>query len=476
VTRVAAPTISVIVPVYNMGRYLPDAVASIEAQGFESIEIVVVDDGSTDETPEVLASLGDRIVAVRHANCGPAAARNRGIETSSGELLAFLDADDLWPAGKLAHQLQRLEREPELDVVLGRIQYVALEGGELPDIEYEDRDAKTLTHVHLGSGLYRRRAFERIGTFDESLRFSEDVDWFFRVREAGLRVVILPEVTLLYRLHDTNMTRELTGRDALMLGVLKKSLDRRRAAGIDGDLVAWRALDERAPVLPAVSVVIPAFNADRYVRDAIRSALTQTHTPMEVIVIDDGSSDTTGATARHFASRVRVIRQAHQGIGAARNRGIHEARGELIALLDADDLWERDKLARQVALLERDPTLDLVFGGVEQFVSPELDPPTTPVRYVSSSTGRIASAVLMRAAVVARVGPEREDLGLGEFIDWFDRAIAAGCRVSEVEGTVTRRRIHATNTGIRLRGSRGDYARVFKDVLDRRRSAGGTRP
>ena len=71
-----------------------------------------------------------------------------------------------------------MEREPDLDVVLGRIQYVALDGGELPDIEFEDLDAKTLSHVHLGSGVYRRRAFERIGTFDESFRFSEDIDWF----------------------------------------------------------------------------------------------------------------------------------------------------------------------------------------------------------------------------------------------------------------------------------------------------------
>ena len=472
-TSAAAPPISVIVPVYNMGRYLTDAVASIEAQGFDCVEIVVVDDGSTDETPEVIVSLGDRVVAAHQPNRGPAAARNVGIDMASGELLAFLDADDLWPAGKIARQLERLEREPELDVVLGRIQYVALDGGEVPEIEFEDLDAKTLTHVHLGSGLYRRRAFELIGTFDESLQFSEDVDWFLRAREAQLRVAILPEITLVYRFHDANMSRQLDMRDARMLGVLKKSLDRRRSAGIEGDLVTWRALDERVPDSPTVSVVIPAFEAARYLREAVRSALQQTHKPMEVIVVDDGSHDQTSSVAHRFGSPVRVIRQAHAGIGAARNAGIRDAAGELLALLDADDVWERDKLARQVQMLEMDPTIDLVFGGVEQFVSSELDGADASLSGVSSRTGRCASAVLMRAAVVERVGIQRQDLELGEFIDWFDRALAAGCRVGEVDWVVVRRRIHTSNTGSRLQSARGDYARMLKDVLDRRRAAEG---
>jgi hypothetical protein len=107
---------------------------------------------------------------------------------------------------------------------------------------------------------------------------------------------------------------------------------------------------------------------------------------------------------------------------------------------------------------------------VEQFVSPELDPESTTVPPTSSSTGRCASAVLMRAAVAARVGPQREDIVLGEFIDWYDRVLAAGCRVDEVDGTVTRRRIHTSNTGVRSRDRRGDYARLLKDKLDRRRA------
>jgi glycosyltransferase involved in cell wall biosynthesis len=472
VTEPTPQTISVIVPVYDMGRYLPEAIASIEGQGIDDVEIIVVDDGSTDDTPDVIASLGSRVVAVGQENRGPAAARNRGIEIATGEVFAFLDADDLWPQGKLALQLERLARDPDLDVLLGRIRFVALDGGSIPNIEFEDLDAKTLTHVHLGSGVYRRRAFERIGRFDETLRFAEDVDWFLRAREAGLRIAILPDVTLVYRLHGANMTREIAERDEPMLGVLKRSLDRRRTAGIVGDLTHWRTLDDRLPDLPAVSVVIPAFNAAPYLRETIRSALAQTHRPAEIIVVDDGSTDATASIANRFGSRVRVISRDHAGIGAARNAGVRAARGELIAFLDADDVWEPEKLARQVQLLAANPTLDLVFGGVDQFVSPELANVVGQGRNVTSHAGRCATTLLMRAEVAARVGSQREDVSVAEFVDWYARAVAAGCRVGQVDGVVAHRRIHQTNTGSTHRREHGDFARVMKDVLDRRRAAG----
>ena len=181
------PLVSVIVPVYNGARHLREAVQSIERQGYERLEIIVVDDGSTDDTPRVIASLGDRVRAFRQDNAGPAAARNHGITASHGDLLAFCDADDIWPDGKLRLQIGRLQDDPELDVVLGRVQYVADAGERVPNVQFEDPDAQTLTHVHVGSGVYTRRAFEAIGVFDDTLRFSEDIDWFFRRASSACR-------------------------------------------------------------------------------------------------------------------------------------------------------------------------------------------------------------------------------------------------------------------------------------------------
>ena len=107
----SSPLVSVIVPVYNGAQHLREAVRSIERQDYQPLEIIVVDDGSTDETPRVIASLGDRVRALRQDNAGPAAARNYGITASHGQLLAFCDADDTWPDGKLHLQVGRLQQD-----------------------------------------------------------------------------------------------------------------------------------------------------------------------------------------------------------------------------------------------------------------------------------------------------------------------------------------------------------------------------
>ena len=242
----AGPRVSVVIPVYDAGDRLLDAVASVERQAYESLEILVVDDGSTDATPAVIASLGARVRALRQANAGPAAARNRGLAAARGEVFAFLDADDLWPDGKLRRQVGSLVADPDLDVVLGRVSYLPEAGAVQPELHWEDPDARTIVNVQVGSGVYRRRAFDRVGPFDETLRFNEDTDWLLRAREAGLRMRILEDVTLVYRLHQDNMTRAKGLQQMSLTRVLKMSIERRRALGLgDGDLPAWREFDDR---------------------------------------------------------------------------------------------------------------------------------------------------------------------------------------------------------------------------------------
>jgi glycosyltransferase involved in cell wall biosynthesis len=459
------PLVSVIIPVYNAAHFLPQAIASIRAQGYESLEIIVVDDGSSDNCADVAKSLGSDVLYERQENRGPSAARNRGLALARGEFIAFLDADDQWPAHKLSVQLGRLLAEPQLDLVLGRIQYVALPGGEIPDYQFEGPE-NTITHVHLGSGLYHRRAFERIGTFDESIRFCEDVDWFLRARENGLAMRILRATTLLYRLHDQNMTRDRESPDRLLTHVLKRSMDRRRIGeGVVPSLAGWLSYDEwsnGAP--PLVSVVMPAYNAERHIAEAVNSVLAQTYRPLEIIVVDDGSTDATAETVRRLGPRVRFTTQANAGAGAARNRGVAMATGRYIAFLDADDSWPPEKLARQVEILETNPGCDLVFGQVQQFVhgGDDLGGP---------EPGILPGTLLARREAFQRVGPLAEDLKLGEFIDWYARAREAGLS-SRIESAVwLRRRIHDDNLGVRERASRGDYLRVLKAAMDRRRQS-----
>ena len=106
-----------------------------------------------------------------------------------------------------------------------------------------------------------------------------------------------------------------------------------------------------------VSCTVPVYNGERFLRDAVSSIIAQSHKAFEVIVVDDGSTDGTSAVARSFPEQVRYVRQENAGPAAARNRGVTEARGRFLAFLDADDLWLPDKLARQIAMLEGDPTI-----------------------------------------------------------------------------------------------------------------------
>jgi glycosyltransferase involved in cell wall biosynthesis len=242
----SAPLVSVVVPAFNATRFIRDALASIVRQAYEPLEILVVDDGSSDGTAQMARSFGARPTVIEQPNRGPAAARNRGIASARGGLIAFLDTDDVWPDGKLALQVERLTKDPSLDVVLGQIRYEALDDRTLDGIRFDEPEG-VLTNVNLGAGLFRRNVFDRIGSFDESLRFSEDQDWFLRAREAGVRIAVMAEVTLLYRLHAGNMTRGKSPRELALAQVLKRSLDRRRVGTRRADsLPHWSTLRERS--------------------------------------------------------------------------------------------------------------------------------------------------------------------------------------------------------------------------------------
>ncbi|MGD0201491.1 MAG: glycosyltransferase [Bryobacteraceae bacterium] len=239
------PLLSVIIPCYNAARFLPEAVATVRAQRYEPLEIFVIDDGSTDATPEIAPGLGPEVRYLRQENRGPSAARNVALRQARGEIIAFLDADDQWPEGRLDLQVGRLLEDPALDVVSGRVRYVELRGGQIPDLRFEGPD-RTLPGIHIGAAVYRRRAFDVVGLFDETLRYSEDHDWFLRAREAGLKMLVLAEVTLLYRMHDANMTRDVPQRNLIPTLVIHKSLQRRRRkGGVATDLPPWSSYDEK---------------------------------------------------------------------------------------------------------------------------------------------------------------------------------------------------------------------------------------
>ena len=224
---------------------------------------------------------------------------------------------------------------------------------------------------------------------------------------------------------------------------------------------------------PLVSVVVPVYNCQRYLPEALESALAQTYRPIEVIVVDDGSTDGSADAAQRFTPPVRYCWQPHSGAAAARNLGVDLATGSYLAFLDADDLWTETKLMRQMEAFDANPALDMVFGHVQQFVSPELaGAGEAPVRYSAEKLpGHVPSAAVVRRDAFLRVGPFEKHWHVGEFIDWYLKANERGLKGLMLSEVVVRRRLHSQNLGLRERESRGDYLRILKASLDRRRGS-----
>jgi glycosyltransferase involved in cell wall biosynthesis len=225
-----------------------------------------------------------------------------------------------------------------------------------------------------------------------------------------------------------------------------------------------------------LSVVVPCHNGAVYLAAALRSALEQSHAPLEVLVVDDGSTDDSVAIAESFGPPVRSLRQPASGAAAARNRGLDEARGELIAFLDADDLWTPGAIERLVRTLLSSAENDAVIGATEQFASPELDPAARArLRFEPGPfVARLSGALVVRRAAFDRVGRFSTELTTGEFVDWFLRAEDRGVRTVEIPDVVLRRRLHRTNHGVVQAAARNDYVRVIKAALDRRRARPAT--
>jgi glycosyltransferase involved in cell wall biosynthesis len=211
------PLVSVVIPVFNGERFLREAVQSVLDQQYAPLEIIIVDDGSTDGTATVARSLPATVRYLHQPNQGPAAARNRGIEQAQGGLIAFADADDLWPPAKLELQLPSLINDPGVEIVMGRVQLLS-----------ETGLTQSAFSVNLGCAVIRKSVFDRVGLFDETMRYSEDVDWFMRARESGAAIMTIDAVTLFYRQHEQNMTRGKSTSELNVLKALKRSLDRRR--------------------------------------------------------------------------------------------------------------------------------------------------------------------------------------------------------------------------------------------------------
>lgn len=224
-------SVSCIVPVYNGERFICEALESIFRQTLLPAEVLVVDDGSDDGTPDVVASFGERVGYLRQSNSGAPAARNRGILTSRGAFVAFLDADDLWHPEKVERQLRAFRADAELDVSVAHAQNFWESELEEEESFYEGRRrGRPIPAYVSGSMMARRSVFDLVGLFDPELRHGHDVEWFLRGAEKGASVRLEPDVLLYRRMHPDGISRVNAEKSLdAHLGIIKASLDRRRS-------------------------------------------------------------------------------------------------------------------------------------------------------------------------------------------------------------------------------------------------------
>lgn len=281
------PRVSVVIPTYNRAHYLKVTIDNVLQQTYRDFEVIVIDDGSTDDTPEALASYGDKIRAIRKANAGPAAARNTGIMDACGELIAFLDDDDLWDPRKLDVYVTAFDQHPEVGAVYGNYQFIDGDGRIVAPLEIEAEShfgkmPSGQVYYEFLSSFYgvpatmmvRRECFARAGLFDPHCDSVEDWDMWIRIAR-DCKFLHIQEPLAYYRCQPNSVsTNNATTREALeriiakhvaanaqdprALGILRAAMrnilsekELRRAYSLQSEL-KWRA--SILPLLKAMSI------------------------------------------------------------------------------------------------------------------------------------------------------------------------------------------------------------------------------
>ena len=221
-----ATLVSVVIPLYNGERHIADALRSVFAQTHAPLEVIVVDDGSTDGG----AAIAQRF-PVRYAwqpNAGQSTARNAGVALASGELIAFLDQDDIWEPEKLVAQVAALAAHPEAGYALCQVRYT-LDGPAPAYFRPQDITAPENGYVP-SCWLVRREAFDRVGGFDPAYRRAEDVEWIARAKDGGVRSVVVPQLLVWKRVHATNTSGGPPPAGRELLDALRASAHRQTSA------------------------------------------------------------------------------------------------------------------------------------------------------------------------------------------------------------------------------------------------------
>jgi glycosyltransferase involved in cell wall biosynthesis len=227
------PLVSVVLASYNMGHYLPESVRSVLAQTYENIEVIIIDDGSTDDTEEQIKPLlsDPRLRYIKQENQGQPKAKNNGIKACNGEYIAFCDGDDLWATNKLELQLPLIDHDPEVGVVYSEVSYIDDKGNPLDKEQPYERYSGMVTDklilknfIPFGTALVKRQCFNELGLFDENLPMGIDWDLWLRF-SVRFKIKYLADKTYIYRIWPGQMSSNYRGRYHHAELIMKKFIE-----------------------------------------------------------------------------------------------------------------------------------------------------------------------------------------------------------------------------------------------------------
>jgi len=461
--------ISVIIPVYNPTNFIIEAVDTVFNQTIShsvKIEVIIVDDASTIYQKTYLYNeLQKKYDSVKiiylYTNAGPSKARNTGIKEATGNIIAFLDYDDLWPSNKLELQLKKFKENPETQVVSGGIKYFSTGNFPLPNILFNEQHS--IYHVHMGAVIVKREVFIKENIyFDEDLRFSEDWDWWLQLKEKSIPFIILPQDTLLYRIHANNSSTSKTLKELGVLSILKNSIKRRQEQGSD---ILEQHVNSNENY--KVSVVIPLYNGETFIQSALDSVLAQTYNIDEIIVVDDGSTDKGPAIIREFFPEIIFIQQDNKGVANARNRGWKKATHNWIAFLDQDDVWHSQKIEKQINAAKKNNLLNFIACLQKNVITNKL---TIPEQYQIKNEMQICnvpSGWLIKKIVLESLNGFKEKFVNGSDTDLIIRYRERKMNEFYVQEVLVDKVIHGMNAGMDINRSVKDLLITIKEKLQR---------
>lgn len=390
------PKVSIIIPVYNGANYMREAINSALAQTYDNIEVIVVNDGSTDNTEEIAKSYGDKIRYFPKKNGGVSTALNLGIEKAEGEYISWLSHDDVYYANKVEAQVERLlklsEKERLSTIIFSNYSLIDENSKEFHkqqfhsahDIEKLDYPLYSVLNglVHGCTLLLPKRCFEQVGYFDVHLKATQDYDLWFKMFPK-YKILFLSDVLVKSRWHSDQgskkiktaneegndlwikMIEGLSNSQKIIIGggvvsfyrktlkILRDADYERAANHIEKKISDFTNRDISAIM---VSIIVPFHNRIIWTLQAVQSVLRQTHTNFELILVNDASSENIEAIEKAILQdrRIRLIaNKRSRGASGARNTGIDNARGDYIAFLDSDDLFTPEKIEKQLEYMVR---------------------------------------------------------------------------------------------------------------------------